>query len=295
MDFTEEYVDYDWSESPPPLETRDSYYSRARSELRSLLSQSDDEQDFQHLLERYPILVPGVNRESHSPIHRALFSQPYLPGLTSRVPDFMWIVTNSATVTAVLVEIERPGKKMFNQDGGQSAAFTQALGQLSDWRNWSHEPTNVDQFRTVYRLDGNRTTRRNLRFSYILVYGRRAEFGKDSVLADRRSAGQRSRNADEVWMSWDRLSPQEYGEGCLTVKVGRSTGEFKCIYVPDRVMLGPSEAADFVKISGKQDALARNAHLSEARRRFLGERFSYWDRWAHGRTRGHMSVHPHRE
>ena len=106
-------------------------------EYRALLSSGPDERQVQAFFERYPALVPGGltpgGSTGHYPLHCALITQPVLPGFHSRLPDLMWIATDSGTWYPTLIEIESPGKRLFTKRGVPTAAFTQARTQLAQW------------------------------------------------------------------------------------------------------------------------------------------------------------------
>jgi hypothetical protein len=80
--------------------------------------ESTDERLVQSFLERHPSLLPGSHSvdgsSGHWPFPFAVISQPKLPGLSTRIPDFMWIASDSASVYPILIEIETPHKRWFH-------------------------------------------------------------------------------------------------------------------------------------------------------------------------------------
>src|SRR4051812_2885276 len=106
---------YEMASNPPAPATWNTYSAstvRAWNEL--LASDSTPEHVVQAFLERHPAVVPGCRTTAgaglsgHYPEPPGLITQPPLRGLNARIPDFMWIATNSSTVSPILVEIERP-------------------------------------------------------------------------------------------------------------------------------------------------------------------------------------------
>ena len=97
-------------------------------------------------------MVPGAfnligGSSGRCPHFSVLVSQPPLPSYDRRLPDFLWLSTNSAIDEPVLVEIESPARRWFTASGKQTADLTHALGQISEWKAWFNEPRNVDAFK----------------------------------------------------------------------------------------------------------------------------------------------------
>jgi hypothetical protein len=115
---------YTFTENPPgPLDEED-YYNLVSTEFQRLLvDATDDEKQFQTFFERNPCYLPGARGEfdfgpsGHGPHLEALITQPKLDGLVTRNPDFLWFAYDSIVLNPILIEIEAPGKKYFNQDG----------------------------------------------------------------------------------------------------------------------------------------------------------------------------------
>lgn len=128
-------------------------------EWDTLLSsdESKSEAAVRSFLERHPCMVPGsrglFGDGHHAPFPAAVISQPVLPGLERRVPDFLWFAMNSESIYPVLVEIEAPSKRWFTTSGKQTEQLTQALDQLAEWKTWFSRPQNLAQFVDYYTLD----------------------------------------------------------------------------------------------------------------------------------------------
>src|SRR5438552_1960457 len=122
---------------PAPPMVWDDYVATMESEWNALLSSNSvAESDFQEFLERHPCYLPQVDhffggRGGHGPYPSAVITQPVLPGYSRKIPDFLWIARDSATVYAVLIEIEDPKKSWATSAGQSSAEFTQGTNQIA--------------------------------------------------------------------------------------------------------------------------------------------------------------------
>lgn len=166
-------------------ELHDKHAKRIVAEWHALLDSEPDENKLQDFLEQYPAFLPGArgdigNGGHHGPLYGAVIRQAPLQGLdTDRKPDFMWITRSTDLITPICIEIEKPSKRWFRQDGTQHAQFTQAQNQLSQWRSWFDSAVNVAWFRQTY-LDGE-FARCKLEPQFVLVHGRQKEFDDSSV------------------------------------------------------------------------------------------------------------------
>ena len=209
---------YDLEIGPPHVSVCE-YAEKTDREYRQLLSTDPTEQDVQGYLEKHPWLVPGHSTpgvtSGHYPLHCALITQPKLQGLDSYIPDFMWVATHSGAWFPTLVEIEKPGKLIFNRDGTPSADFNRARNQLNQWRSWFNEPVNIEQFIRTYGIPGIMLNRAR-RLHMILIYGRRCEFAGKPKLALQRDT--LLPGHDEELMSFDRLTVDTSMRDAITVK-----------------------------------------------------------------------------
>jgi hypothetical protein len=212
----------------------------------------------------------------------ALISQPPLPSYDRRIPDFMWLSTNSEIDEPVLIELEAPAKRWFTTSGDQTAQLTQALGQIADWKAWMGVPRNVDAFKAFYSLDRVAWQRRRFRPAYALIYGRRAEASATPEVTQKRG----HLHADDiVSMTFDRLCPDPKADQAVCVKAVAS-GRFVAVSVPPTLTWSPLLAADRAMISGLEAAIEANPHITPARKDFLIRRLPYWNRWATTEQRG---------
>lgn len=76
---------------------------------------AQDERCIHEFIELHPSLLLGLagaeGFDRRTPFPGGVVSEPPLIGLTTKVPDFLWITYNSAFLHPVLIEIETPHKK----------------------------------------------------------------------------------------------------------------------------------------------------------------------------------------
>jgi hypothetical protein len=210
------------------------WIQKSGSELRQLLAGpgQDDESVVQHWLERHPAFVPGyAGRRGMSgwkPWPSALITQPRLVGFHEKVPDFCWLSVDSAELTAMLVEIEKPSKRWQLKDIGQSADLTQARDQLNSWRAWFANPMNAARFLEDYLVPDSL---KDLRFRqhYILIHGSREEYIGESTRIRLRAS---MAAEDETMMSFDRLPELANAEYACYGCVSRRGDSFEAVAVP---------------------------------------------------------------
>ena len=265
---------------PLPPNTGD-YIKKCQQEWSRLLDSFPDERAVQLFLEQNPILLPGAwtpgTKSGHYPLRCAVISQPKLPGLKSKIPDFMWISSHSLMWYPALIEIEKPSKRIFKSNGAPSAEFTQARNQLAEWRTWFSKPENVQNFITSYGIPDNFRLGRQMQLHLILVYGRREEFQNSPELAEKR--GSLLTGTDEELMSFDRLSPDRDLDQAITIHATGS-GQYKAVHVPPTFCLGPKLADRLEVIRDIENALKKTPMISDKRRKFLISRIPYWQTWA---------------
>ena len=279
------------SEIAPPTPI-DEYADRCNDQYGRLLSGAPCEPEVQAFLEKHPSLVPGYLTPNvtsgHYPLHCSLITQPKLPGQDLYIPDFMWIATHSGAWFPTLIEIERPGKRIFKNDGTPSAAFTKARNQLNQWRSWFNDPSNVQQFLALYGIPEPMRSRTR-RLSMILIYGRRSEFEDNPKLTLQR--GSWLTGKDEELMSFDRLKANTSIRDAITVKaVGH--GKYQAVRVPPVFTTGPILAERLLCIEGIPEAIDQNTEIHEDRKAYLKRRITYWKEWAPSPGRkGHNISH----
>jgi hypothetical protein len=194
------------------------------------------EANIQAFLERHPSLIPGAfgasMRSGHPPWPNAVFTQPPLPGLSTKTPDFMWIASDSASVQPVLIEIETPNKRWLQQrTTTQHSDLTVALSQLAHWRAWFAAPGNQSQFRRIYQIP-RELMDLPLDPRYVLIHGRSAETRSvPERSALRSSIVDTYRRSGAELMSFDALRSDSRSEGFFTVRL-ESTGAVSAVSMP---------------------------------------------------------------
>jgi hypothetical protein len=268
-------------EPGPESRSFEAYAAETEAEYRALLDAGGPEATFQRFLERNPCFVPGTwspgTPSGHVPLHYSLISQPELPGLRSRIPDFMWIASDSARWYPMLIEVERPDKRVFRKDGVPTAEFTQARNQLAQWRAWLSDPTNVLKFVADYGIPNDFVRHRVMEPHFILVYGRRAEFETDPERSKHRAALMPS--PDETLVSFDRLRADANVWNAITVRA-TGNGRFSALSVMPTFSTGPIHAKRLLHIEGLEEVVLAEDRMSEPRRAFLARRLAYWRTWA---------------
>ena len=279
---------YKMAPDPPPVVSWSDYKGIAASEIAKALESNASEVELHALFERHPCLLPGRRglalNGGEGAFPAAVISKPRLPSWGGKIPDFMWIASDSVTLAPVLIEIEAPGKHWFTKAGQQTHELTQALNQLADWRLWFEDSYHREAFLNFYRLDGM-LRHRLFRPEFILIYGRRAESHKTEALAKKRGLLQ---TANQAVVSYDRLFPSEAGSDYMCVAI--DVNGYKALAVPPTITLGPLWAEERALVTGKLEAVQVNAYIPQPRKAFLKDRIPYWDEWAQLDNKGLLSL-----
>jgi len=276
----------------PQAMSWDEYRRLLEQMWERFLAETDptDEGAFQRFFEQHPGLLPGPHGTTHGayhgPLHGFIYTQPELPGIRTKRPDFLVLEQDSATIYAVLIEIEAPAKPWATRRGVPSATLTQAIDQLRDWQAWFQEPQNLITFQRLYDIGPDELSGRKLVQHYTLVYGRREEATRIESFASKRHdlAG-----SYQFLMTYDRLKPNPTSD--LTVRLDRSGPDtvLRLVSVPPTFVLNKEEALRFSMLSGREEAIRSNPLLTEARKDFLIERIRIADRYAERERRARMA------
>ena len=105
-----------------PRSVQDALEERINA-FRALLDTDPGEEDVQVFLGKNPVLLHPT----------AVKITPKIRLGTEYVTDF---VIELIEEEYILVEIEAPHHKLFNQKGDQTAVVTHAYGQVTDWKHW---------------------------------------------------------------------------------------------------------------------------------------------------------------
>ena len=263
---------------PPNPMSWEVYERTATAEWQKILGgPATTEQDIQGFLERNPAFVPGAfsfPTSGHGPIHGGVFARPALRSTVTRVPDFMWLATASDIIYPVLVEIETPAKRWFTAAGQPTAAWTQARGQLVEWKEWLGQPSNIRGLLDAFEVPSD-YRHHAIEPQFVLVFGRRAEFASRPGLRRRRAL---QRGPNEFHVTFDRIRPDRNASYCMTLRHG--TAGIEATTVPPTIRLGPAHAHSWLHVRGREAAARAERRMSVRRREFVARRFSYWDSWA---------------
>ncbi|WP_203862719.1 Shedu anti-phage system protein SduA domain-containing protein [Plantactinospora mayteni] len=234
--------------------------------------ESRDERLVQAFLERHPCLLPGshtVDGDSgHSPYPMAVISQPKLPGLSDRHPDFMWIAVHSTEVFPILIEIETPHKQWLYGDRAEiHSDLAHAQGQLAEWRAWFDAGYNRDLFIDQYGLRSFIEDRK-LSPRFVLIHGRSENYTSSKLR--RQKQAQLARNHERI-MSFDRLTPCK--NSVLYSCVRREADGYRVIAVPPSLTIF-NFGDGYQPAAGWHEALDTCADMAVSRREYLKEQLA---------------------
>lgn len=272
---------YSLHPDPPARMPWEEYEQRVLAEWEALLNFTEgcDERRVHEFLVRHPSMVPGAysvtGPSGHSPVPLALLSESPLTGLGMKVPDFIWLASDSSNFTPVFIEIESPCKRWFTQGHVPTHDLIQAVNQLAEWRAWLNRPENLAVFYENFEIPDEMRRYLTFRPEFVLIYGRRREFNDRPELRRLREQFERQ---GQVVMTFDRLKPARDCQHYISAT--KRNGGYRAIAVPATVEFGPAVADSFAKISGIAEAIQENGWISPVRRRFLVERLPYWNTWA---------------
>lgn len=270
-------IEYEVAKNGPPALNWDDYSALVQDSWTNLLNNGPaSEQEVHEFLEQHPCLIPGHDAfvgaipsnyyNPPGPILQAVVSQPPLPGIRKKIPDFMWLPTDSQTQWAVLVEIEDPKKIWFTKSGQPTSQLNQALTQVTSWKHHLENPTNQLAFRELYGLHY-----RPLEFKVCLIYGRR----NDATRTDEAIGSLKHLTRDIVTMTYDRLRPAEPARNHICTRF--RSGTFSAIHIPATYRTSPSDGRFMASVANKHQAVYNSPYFSDERRDFLASRFQYWD------------------
>lgn len=279
---------YKMAQNPPAPISWEEYSNKSYIEYQKLLrDHGDDEAVFQRFFEKNPSFVPGAFELSapsgHYPFTQSLISEPKLRGvLFDRIPDFIWLAQDSLSFTPVLIEIERPNKKTFTSTGTQTAELSQALGQIAEWKSILGNAVNILTFYDCFRIP-ERMRKKKFSPQYALIYGRRAEFESDPFLTQKRA-----NLAPEgvKLISFDRLHPDPNAIDLLCTTLSHGVYEVKTI--PPFYRYSPMTADNLSVVTGFKDAIPNIEYISDERKKFLQDRYSYWENYGKIESKGIM-------
>jgi len=258
---------------PPELVPWEEYEQQVTSAWRRLVAgpEAAIERNLHRFLEHHPCMLPGfrsmTGQSGHYPYPAAVITEPKLPGLSTRRPDFCWIATDSVTINAVLIEIETPYKRWFVRDGRrrgeQHSDLIEARGQLERWKAWFSKPENQMAFLRDYDLLKDPFDGRDLVPHYVLVHGSRREFYGQRDLSELRRPLQ---DHETTMMTFDRLAPS------------RDAMSFGCVRITERgyeaVAVPPTFMVDdyHLGVAHLDRVIEANTEIADGRKRYLLKR-----------------------
>lgn len=241
-----------------------------------LAANHDDESEIHAFLAHHPCLLPGGEADvssiggHHGPFPGAVIFKPDLSGTFRRTPDFIWPTKESGVFRPVLLELERPSKRWFRQDGQQTAQLSQAITQVAEWRTWLDSDANKLTFYELYGISDWIRAYHKVEPVFRLVYGRRQEF----IDIPRLTRQRESVRPDWLeWSTYDRLQPAAKARHWVTVRVS-PTG-WQVIAVPPTFAIRRGWEASLQGLTGLDDAIARNELIPELRKEYLLEQLSH--------------------
>ncbi len=266
---------YEIIEGAPKQIEWEEYYRKIEEKYELLLkNDGDKEAVFQHFFEENPSYLPGAlelfGQSGHYPYMDALISQPELGSVFKCKPDFVWLANDSLTFVPVFIEIEKPNKKMFNEDGTTTAKFNQALGQIHEWQYLLNQPINIQILYDYFNLPLD-IREKTIKPQFLLVYGRREEYEGNKMLAGIRAA---QKTSEIDIMSFDRLKPLSDYQQFISCKV--SNGVYKVINISPTFRYRPDCAEELAKMNGFYEKISDMKYTSEERKDFLRSRYEYW-------------------
>lgn len=271
---------YEMAKHSVPAMPWDEYVRITKDEYQELLrNQSNSEEMFQEFFERNPAYLPGGfdidDGSGHGPYLLSVVTKPSLQGIFERIPDFVWFSSYSGVFHPILIEIEAPAKRIFNQDNTTTKEFNQAVHQLRCWKIWMDEAEHKSIFMKKFRLEGTHLVHNKFLPKYLLIYGRRDEFYHDTM---RKKLREESIDSNQKIRSYDGLTPSYKCRYCFIVKI--TENGYEAVQVSPTIELGSMNADAYAFINGKEEAVKKNKYMSDERKKFLIERFKYWDDWS---------------
>ena len=238
--------------------------------LTALNQHRANEQRIHRFLEAHPCLLPGgeggMNTIGghHGPFPGAVISQPQLPGTQNLIPDFLWLTKMSSVFSPVLIEIKRPDKKWFTQNGQQTADLTQAITQVGKLRAWFEYEANKLTFYDRFGISDSIRAYHAVKPVFTLIYGRRSDFSQSATLSRQREF---NRPDWLEWSTFDRLRPNAIARNWVTVKI--KSGQWSVTSIPPTFEIKSDWKLDLQNLTGLNTAIEENQFISSARKVFL--------------------------
>lgn len=248
----------------------------AQVELSNMLNGPErSESAYQSFFELHPYLLShlcsGIG--GGGVIYNCLISQPRLDDIYPRVPDYVWLTLDSKYFRPIFIEIEKPGKKYFKQNGEFTAEFLQAFGQLCCWKSIMADSVAVQSFLKRFNLTEKVATK-TTKPEYALLYGRRNEYlrnqAKCKMIASLENKPSFSiRPYDDLF---DK-TPSELNHGAYVVTCKQQQDRLAVVAVPSSFGVNKRNADDYRTWSGFDEALDKNPFINPMRKSYLKEKY----------------------
>ncbi|WP_161605169.1 Shedu immune nuclease family protein [Myxococcus xanthus] len=172
-------------------------------EFETLIGGGYTEPKLQEFLEKNPLFIPQIRLLNHGLHLECMISQ--FPLGTELKTDFVYITKSSVRWEVVLIEIERPDKKLFTKNRDQvtpTAELTSAQAQIDTWDDFIKKNRNEVIRKLKPLLIPIGMEENEITFRFILIIGRSDQLKGDQARKDRWASY--SNNAREL-MTFDSM------------------------------------------------------------------------------------------
>lgn len=181
-----------------------------KQNFEKLFNENKKEQVFQKYIEENSCLIPQLFIQNHGIWLNTVFVKVPMGNGNRHKTDVMFLAKSSANWNCVLIEIEEPHKKIFNNDKNSSFTntFNKAKEQVASWRFWLKEPNNSNTFKGFIEKTMHKGMKDNpINYKFVLIYGRSEEFTNDRR---KKWDGLKTENPDTYYMTYDSLFEDEH-------------------------------------------------------------------------------------
>ena len=163
-----------------------------------------DENKIQDFLEKNTMFIPKKYMENHGISGNVIISKLQLG--TKYETDFAFVSKCTNYWNVVLIEIEKPNKKIFNKEDNFSSEYTHAKGQINLWKENIEQDSSLKEsvLKSLDNLFFPINMKNNpINFKYVLVYGRSNEINNEQRKL--RFNQENNRDSDISVVTYDRL------------------------------------------------------------------------------------------
>ncbi|WP_059040733.1 Shedu anti-phage system protein SduA domain-containing protein [Paenibacillus rubinfantis] len=231
-------------------------------------------------LEKNPAMIPCLDgatmHRHHGPVGSLVFTEYQLAaGHFKREPDFLFVTSHSQANTFVFVEIEHPGKPIFNQDDSLNAHFYHAYEQLQDWASWFNAGNNKGLLiQELARVNKGFELDKEVDAEFVLVIGRRAEFEGNPT---RMRRIHRHNKAPFYVMSYDRLRYDHTPYCQRLAVVHQKASGLEAVQFPRDYYYDYNQRGNHRLIRNKEKAIMENVYMTQPEKDQLLQTIREWD------------------